>query len=185
MTEGSSSFVAFLRAVNLGSHNKVAMADLRELLHELGMEEPRTWLQSGNLVFRSEGVEPAELERRIEDAARERLGLATDVFVRTAGEWRQVLAENPFPEEAETDPSHLLVLVLKEAPRPQAVAALQEAVPGREVVQVSGRHVYAVYPDGIARSRLTTARIEGKLGTRGTGRNWNTAVKLAALADPS
>lgn len=178
-------YVALLRAVNLGPHNKVAMADLRELLAGLGMSEPRSWLQSGNLVFGTDGAEPPELEQRIEDAARESLGLDTDVFVRSAAEWRDVLAANPFPEEADRDPSHLLVLVLKEAPGAAEVAALQEAIPGREVVRVEGRHAYAVYPDGIARSRLTTARIERKLGTRVTGRNWNTVRKLAALADPA
>lgn len=177
-----TAHVAFLRAVNLGPHNKVAMADLRELLAGLGMHEPRSWLQSGNLVFGSEEATGADLERRLEEAAAEELGLETDVFVRTAAEWREVLAANPFPEEAESDPSHLLVHVLKQAPEPAAVTALQEAIRGREAVRAEGRQLYAVYPDGIARSRLTSTLIERKLGTRATGRNWNTAVKLAALA---
>jgi len=61
------------------------------------------------------------------------------------------------------------------------VAALQAAIKGREVVRAKGRHAYIVYPDGIGRSRLTNVMIEKKLGTRGTGRNWNTVLKLAAL----
>ena len=178
----TTTHLAFLRAVNLGPHNKVPMAELRELLAGLGMREPRSWLQTGNLVFGSEGPTGAELERLLKDAAAKELGLETDVFVRTAEEWRAVLDANPFPDEAESDPSHLLVYVLEEAPPPAAVADLQEAIRGREVVRAGGRHLYAVYPDGIARSRLTSAVIERKLATRATGRNWNTAVKLAELA---
>lgn len=176
------TFIALLRAVNLGQHNKVAMADLRGLLDELGMEDPRTLLQSGNLVFRSDASKTVELERRLETEAKARLGLETDVFVRTAEEWRKVVQGNPFPEEAESDPGHLLVFALKEAAGRAAVKALQEAIRGREVVRGKGRHAYVVYPDGIGRSRLTNAVIEKHLGTRGTGRNWNTVLKLHALA---
>jgi uncharacterized protein (DUF1697 family) len=178
------TFIALLRAVNLGPHNKVAMADLRGLLDDLGMEDPRTLLQTGNLVFRSDASKTEELERRLETEAKARLGLDTDVFVRTAEEWRKVAQGNPFPEEAESDPGHLLVFALKEAPGRAAVKALQEAIRGREVVRAKGRHAYVVYPDGIGRSRLTNAVIEKHLGTRGTGRNWNTVLKLQALATP-
>lgn len=179
------TFIALLRAVNLGPHNKVAMADLRGLLTELGMEDPRSLLQSGNLVFRSDHSKTAELEGLLEDEAEARLGLKTDFFVRTAEEWRAVIEGNPFPEKAESDPSHLLVFALREAPKSAAVKALQEAIRGREVVRGKGRHAYVVYPDGIGRSRLTNVVIEKHLGTRGTGRNWNTVLKLQALVEPS
>jgi len=173
--------VALLRAVNLPGHNKIAMRDLVELLGALGMSDARSLLQSGNLVFRSNRRSAAELERQLEVAMRERLGLATDVMVRGAEDWRTVIARNPFPAEAERDPGHLLVVFLKDAPGRGAEAALRDAITGREVVKVDGRHAYIVYPDGVGRSRLTTSLIERKLGTRGTGRNWNTVLKLGAL----
>ena len=175
--------VALLRAVNLGAHNKVAMQDLTSLLEELGMREARSLLQSGNLVFRSDVATTSALEQLLEEAAEERLGLKTDFFVRTSEEWATVIANNPFPDEAERDPSHLLVMLMKDAPDPAAAAALQDAIKGREVVRDVGRCAYVVYPDGIGRSRLTTALIERKLGTRVTGRNWNTVRKLGALAE--
>jgi uncharacterized protein (DUF1697 family) len=96
-------------------------------------------------------------------------------------DWKAVIAGNPFSEEAARDPGHLLVVALKDAPDRAAAAALRNAITGREVVRVRGRHAYIVYPDGIGRSRLTTVVIEKKLGTRGTGRNWNTVLKLGAL----
>lgn len=173
--------VALLRAINLGGHNKVRMADLRELLTDLGFADARSLLQSGNLVFRGAAQTGTRLEGSLERAAKERLGLDTDFFVRTTKDWKAIVAGNPFPGEAERDPSHLVVMFLKDAPDRQNVAALQ--VTGREVARVKGRHAYIVYPDGIGHSRLTTALIERKLGTRGTARNWNTVLRLGALAE--
>mgnify|MGYP002399900788 CR=1 FL=1 len=94
-----------------------------------------------------------------------------------------MVADNPFRVEAERDPGHLLVMFLKQAPTREAVTALQRAITGREVVRAEGRHAYLVYPDGVGRSRLTSALIEKHLGTRGTGRNWNTVQKLGALVE--
>ena len=177
--------IGLLRAVNLAGHNKIGMADLRELVTALGMREVRTLLQSGNVVFRNDLHTATQLERMLEDAAAKRLGLETDFFVRTASEWKSVVAGNPFPDEAERDPSHLLVVFMKESPRREDVIALQSAITGREVVRARGRHAYVVYPDGIGRSRLTSALVERRLGARGTGRNWNTVLKLGALAGAS
>ena len=180
-----TTYIGLLRAVHLAGHNKVAMGDLRELLAGLGMQDARSLIQSGNLVFRSDGRTAKQLERVLEDAAAKHLGLKTDFFIRTANEWKVIIAGNPLPAEAQSDPSHLLVLFMKQAPDRDDVAALQRAITGREVVRVKGRHAYVFYPDGIGRSRLTSALFEKKLGTRGTGRNWNTVLKLAALAEVS
>jgi uncharacterized protein (DUF1697 family) len=177
------TYVALLRAVNLGAHNKVAMRDLCELVTGLGMQDARSLLQSGNLVFRSDVSTTTRLERLLEDAAAKQLSLKTDFFVRSAEDWQAIVAGNPFPQEAERDPGHLLVLFLKDAPDGAAVTALQKAITGREVVRATGRQAYVVYPDGVGRSRLTNVLIEKKLGTRSTGRNWNTVLKLAALTE--
>jgi uncharacterized protein (DUF1697 family) len=174
--------IALLRAINVGGRAPVAMADLRDLLTRLGLLEPRSLLQSGNLVFRSGPGTRAELERLLETEAEKRLRLRTDFFVRTATEWKAVVARNPFPREAERDPSHLLVMFLKDLPDTGSVKAVQAAITGPEVVRAEGRQLYIVYPEGIGRSRLTGTLIETKLGGRGTARNWNTVLKLAALA---
>lgn len=178
-----TSCLALLRAVNLGGKTMIGMADLRALLAELGFAEPRSLLQSGNLLFRSEGRTPDELESLLSAETERRLGLKTDFFVRTADEWDAVVAGNPFPAEAKDDPGHLVVMALKAAPEAAAVAALQAAIAangGRETVRAVGRQAYLVYPDGIGESKLTIQRIEKALGTRGTGRNWNTTLKLQA-----
>jgi uncharacterized protein (DUF1697 family) len=178
-----TTFIGLLRAVNLGAHNKVSMSDLRDLLTGLAARDVTTVLQSGNVVFRSDVRSAAALEQQIEGALSKQLSIATDVFVRSAEEWKTLIKANPFPRETKQDPSHLLVMPLKSAPRPASVTALQRAIQGREMVLAKGRCAYIVYADGIGRSRLTNVLIEKHLETRGTGRNWNTVLKLEALAD--
>lgn len=177
-----TTFIALLRGINIAGHKQVAMADLRDLLTTLGLGEVQSLLQSGNLIFRGGAQTGARLERLLETEAQKRLALQTTFFVRTATEWRAVVANNPFHEEAEQDPAHLAVMFFKDAPGVEAVKALQAAITGPEVVRVVGRQAYITYPNGFARSRLTTTLIEKKFGSRCTGRNWNTVFKVATLA---
>ena len=179
---GVTTYIAVLRAVNVGGRSPVSMAALRDFAEALGFARPQTLLQSGNLVFQAPRAVPASLERLLETEASARLGLDTEFMVRTAGEWDRVIAGNPFPAEAVSDPSHLLVMALKSPVKAGAVAAVQASIKGREVVRGEGAQLYLVYPDGIGRSRLTSAIIEKATATRGTARNWNTVLKLAALA---
>jgi uncharacterized protein (DUF1697 family) len=161
--------VALLRAVNLGSHKAVAMADLRKLFTDLEFEDVRTLLNSGNVVFRSD-AKPEALEHVLEKEAAERLGLDTEFFVRTAAQWNAIVKANPFPAEAKRDPAHLLLTACK---KPVGKNVKATGVK-REVFRTNGREIYIVYPDGVGRSRL-------KLDVVGTARNWNTVLKLADL----
>ena len=175
-----TAHVALLRAVNVGGTGKVAMADLRAMLVELGFEAPQSLLQSGNLVFRCRPT-GAALEALLETETRKRLGLAADILVRTAAEWADIVDANPFAKMAKDDPSHLLVMALKAKPDAAALRELQAWIPGRETIEAVGRELYITYPDGAGPSKLTGAVIERRLKTRGTARNWNTVTKLAAL----
>ena len=177
--------IALLRAVNLAGVNKVGMADLRDLLARLGFPDAQTLLNSGNIVFDGGSKTTAVLEQTLERAAAKQLGLETDFMVRTAKEWQAIVEANPFPREAKDDPSHLVAVILKDDVSAANVAALQKAIVGREVVRGKGRCIYVVYPDGIGRSKLTSALAEKKLGARGTARNWNTVLKLGLLAESS
>ena len=111
--------------------------------------------------------------------------MQADCFVRTAVEWAALLAENPFADEARRDPGRLVVMCLKAVPPAEAVKRLHAAIRGSEVLRAADRQLYIVYPDGIGRSRLTGVLIERTLGTRGTARNWNTVLKLAAMLESS
>jgi uncharacterized protein (DUF1697 family) len=157
------------------------MTDLRNFITAIGLQDARSLLQSGNLIFTSKVRTGAELERYLESEAADRLSLEVDFFVRTPEEWKAVIRQNPFRKEAERDPGHLIVLFLKSAPDPEDLAALQADVKGKEIVKGKGKQAYIYFPDGQGRSKLTSAIIEKRLG-RGTGRNWNTVMKLGIIA---
>ena len=157
------------------------MTDLRKFIVDVGLQDARSLLQSGNLIFTSKVRTGAELERYLESEAADRLSLEVDFFVRTPEEWKAVIRQNPFRKEAERDPGHLIVLFLKSAPDAEDVVALQADVKGKEIVKAKGKQAYIYFPDGQGRSKLTTGIIEKRLG-RGTGRNWNTVTKLGIIA---
>jgi len=173
--------IALLRGVNVGGKTQVAMPALKALLAALEFGNPRTLLQSGNAVFESAELAGAALETRLEDELERLLGWRVAVRARSAADWAGVVAHNPFPDEAKADPGHLLVMFLKAAASAAKVEALQAAIVGRERLRAHGREVYIVFPDGIGRSKLTPALMEKHLGAGGTGRNWNTVMKLAAM----
>lgn len=185
MPVAAQRMVALLRAVNVGGRAVLRMADLTSLVANLGYVGPRTLLQSGNIVFgpRTTGRRETggQTEARLETELLARLALTSVLFVRTAGEWTDLVAANPFATEAKADPGHLLLMVLKDAPPASAVNALQASIRGPERVRADGRQLYMVYPDGVGHSKLTHAIVERALATKGTARNWNTVLKLQAL----
>jgi uncharacterized protein (DUF1697 family) len=175
--------IVLLRGINVAGKNLVAMADLRAALQDLGFASCHTLLQSGNVVLDSPRLTRDKLERLLETETSKRLKVQCDYLVRTTQEWRAIITGNPFQDEAQNDPGHLVVMCLKTAPAKAAVQDLVVAICGRELIRAVGRELYLVYPAGIGRSKLTGALIERKLNTRGTARNWNTVLKLAALAE--
>lgn len=173
--------IALIRGVNVGGNRMVPMADLRALLNDIGLRNGATLLQSGNLVFDGGRKSTGALEKLLEKEAAKRLKLETDFYVYTADEWREVIAKNPLQQSADRDPSHFIVMFLRSEPSKDALRILQESIPGREVVRAAGKQLYIEYPDGMGTSKLGRALTEKRLGSRGTARNWNTVLKLAAL----
>ena len=175
-----TSYVALVRGVNVGGNKMIAMADLRTMLTKLGFEDAKTLLQSGNAVFRGPAKAPAKLEALLEAEMAKRFGMSCDFHVRTAAELQAAIDANPLKAEAKKDPSHLLVHFFKSPLDPAKVKAAQAAIAGPELVRCDGRHMYMFYPAGIGNSKADA--VVGKtLGVRGTARNWNTVMKLAAL----
>jgi uncharacterized protein (DUF1697 family) len=164
-------FVALLRAVNVGGTGKLPMKDLRTLCETIGFAEVRTYIASGNVVFKSRKSE-AQVKAALEAGLREYAGKAVGVFVRTAAEMLEVLANNPFPDA----PRHRTVAIfLDESPPVDAL----KAVLGRndEQIELGRREIYVHYGDGMATSKLKIPAAKA-----GTARNMNTVAKLAALA---
>ena len=150
-----TTHIGLLRAINLAGINRVGMADLRALVESLGMREPDHAAQQRQRRVQERG----RVDGEARGAARTGGGAAVEgdhrILVRTAAEWKAIIAANPFPKEAKADPGHLLMLCLKTAPDRDAVVALQKAIKGREQVRVTGRDAFITYPDGVGRSKLT------------------------------
>lgn len=173
-------FVALLRGINVGGNRKVPMAELRALAEELGWSEPRTYIQSGNLVFGARGKAQA-LEQRLEQGLEERFGFAVPVVVRDERAWRALVQANPWPALAEKDPAHVLAGLAQAAIRRSAAAELAERAQAPERVALAGGALWLHYATGIARSKLTPALLDRCAGSSVTARNWTTVLELASM----
>ncbi|WP_190813534.1 DUF1697 domain-containing protein [Saccharopolyspora pogona] len=175
------TYVALLRAVNLGSHGRLAMADLRALVAAAGHGDVATYLQSGNVVFTSEHDDPEALAADLGKRLADELGVDTPVMVRTGTEITGIAAHHPF-QDRQSDHAKLHVAFL--ATEPDADRAAQLSVPegSPEELQLTGRQLYLHYPAGAGRSKTTAAYLEKRLGVAITARNWKTVTALAGLA---
>ena len=165
------SFVALLRAVNVGGTGKLPMNELTAMCEELGFAGVRTYIASGNVVFtsrKSETAIKAALEKRLQVYA----GAPVGVLVRSAAEMAQVLAENPFSKAA---PNRTVAIFLESTRPTDALAGIR----GRkgEQVRLGRREIYVHYGDGMAASKLVIPAAK-----TGTARNMNTIAKLAKMA---
>jgi uncharacterized protein (DUF1697 family) len=173
--------VALLRGVNVGGKNRLPMKDLATLFLAAGCEEAQTYIQSGNVVLRAAPAVAGKLARDVEAAIARRFGFSTAVVLRSEKELATALARNPFVAEGvPEDALHLAFLA--DRPAPAAVASLEPDRSPPDRFAVVGREVYLCCPNGLGRSKLTTAWLDARLGTVATVRNWRTAQALASLA---
>ncbi|WEX78336.1 DUF1697 domain-containing protein [Sinorhizobium numidicum] len=164
-------YVALLRAVNVGGTGTLPMAELGAICEGLGFTDVRTYIQSGNVIFRSELAE-AEVQKRLEDALAAKMGKAPGVVLRSRRELEAIAANAPFPD---AKPNFLLITFL---PQPPPADALDKLVaPDGEQVQIDGREIYIQFPNGSGRSKLKLPALKP-----GTARNLNTVRKLAEMA---
>jgi uncharacterized protein (DUF1697 family) len=166
-----ASFVALLRAVNVGGTGKLAMTDLKAMCNDAGFCSVRTYIASGNVVFESDRS-PTVVRKELEERLLAYAGKPVGVILRTAREMAEVLARNPFPNEA---PNRTVAIFLETAPPPTAL----ESISGRvdEKVAVGTKEIYVSYGANMGRSKLKIPAAKS-----GTARNMNTVAKLAAMA---
>jgi uncharacterized protein (DUF1697 family) len=175
--------VSMLRGVNLGGHNKIKMDVLRAIYQGLGLRDPQTYVQSGNVVFKSKERTSAVLGKRIEDAIERKVGFRPPVILRTPGELRKVIAGNPFAQRSGIEPNKLLVTFLAAEPSTQACEEARAIKTDPEELHIGGRELYIYFPNGVGRSKLSLARVEKAVKVPGTARNWNTVAKLVEIAE--
>lgn len=174
--------ISMLRGVNLGPHNRIKMDALRALYESLGLEEPRTYVQSGNVIFRTKEKDYAKLAKKIQSAIEKTFGCSPAVILRTPGEMKKVMAANPFAGR-NLEAAKILVTFLAGDPAAAVQAALAAFDKYPEEVHLKGRELYIYFPNGAGRSKLPWSQVERQLGITGTARNWNSVKQLFTIAE--
>jgi uncharacterized protein (DUF1697 family) len=175
----TNTFVALLRGINVGGKNKIAMTELRSSLTSLGLEDVATYIQSGNVAFRSPR-DADDLSTTIEHEIASVFGIQPAVLLRTSVELEKIADNNPYVT-GEADLSKLHVVFLDRAPARSAAAKLDPERSPPDEFTLRGREIYLHLPNGSGRSKLTIDYFEQRLGVRATARNWNTLRKLIEL----
>jgi uncharacterized protein (DUF1697 family) len=175
--------ISMLRGVNVGGHNKLKMEALRALCESLQFENARTYVQSGNIVFRTKEKNRLALAAKIQNAIEREFGFRPEVILRTVDELRKAIAASPFADRRDLEPGKLLVTFLASAPGPEMRAKLLGLKDHPEEIHLQGREMYIYFPNGAGQSKLPWSSIERLLKTTGTARNWNSVTKMLAMAE--
>jgi uncharacterized protein (DUF1697 family) len=171
--------VILLRGINVGGRNRLPMADLRELAESMGLDEPSTYVQSGNLLART-GLEESDVVGSLQDAISERFGLEVPVIFRSGQEFSDIASAHPYSGLG-LDDRFLQVAFLDRTPAKEMEALVDAADYEPDRFHQVGREIYLAYPDGSGRSRLNHSLLERRLGVTVTARNWRTIQKLAEM----
>ncbi len=179
--------ISMLRGVNVVGRHKIKMDDLRSLYESLKLESPRTYIQSGNVIFRTR-LQSSEknsqvLARKIQNAIEGTFGFRPEVMLRTAEELRKAIAASPFAAGRNLEPSKLLITFLTAEPGLDARAALAKLKGHPEEVHLRGRELYIYFPNGVGQSKLRWSNVEKLTQTTGTARNLNSVTKMLAIAE--
>src|SRR6266849_806052 len=177
-TAGKPTYVALLRGINLSGHKIVKMVQLRKTLEELGFDDVKTYIQSGNVVFKAPTQTPENLAKRIEEKVLRHFGFPVTVVVKTAGEIGEVIRNNPLLKGKGIDRSKLHVTFWSCSPDTGALKTLDAVPAAPDQFRCCGRAVYLHCPNGYHASQLTNNVLEKMLKVGATTRNWKTANKL-------
>jgi|SRR5215469_10868323 len=167
-------YVALLRGINVGPTKRVKMDDLRKSFEGLGLEQVKTYNQSGNVVFKAGKVSPSALGTKIEERIVGDFGFSVSVIVRTSAEWTQSIESNPFLKQRGVDPDKLHVTFLADVPGASALKKLADFTVAPDQSCCIGRQIYLYLPNGFSKSSLWKVPWEKALAVITTTRNWRT-----------
>ena len=175
-------YICLLRGINVGGNRKMKMAELRSHLSDLGLEEVKTYIQSGNISFHASEKDYRKLEAQITKMIGEKYGYDVPVMVRQMEELQQIFENCPYLKEEE-DLRMIHVAFLSEAPTKAAFAELDLDQYAPDKAQLFKRAIYIYYPKGSYGSKLSSNLLEKKLGVKVTARNWKTMIKLMSMLE--
>jgi uncharacterized protein (DUF1697 family) len=175
--------VSLLRAVNVGGHAVIKMAELRALYESLRLEKVQTYVQSGNVIFETCETDLDRLATRIRTAIKRKFAVEPDVMLRSADAMRSIVARNPFSYRKGIESNKLHVQFLPGKLSAQANTQLKALQLTSEELIPSGREIYIYFSNGAGKSKLPWPKLQKICSMPGTGRNWNSVTKLLAMAE--
>ena len=171
-----------LRGINVSGQKIIRMEALRASFGALGFSRVRTYVQSGNVVFEASKTSTTSLSKKIREKILSDYGFSVPLILRTSGEMKKIVSDNPFSKEKEVDRSKLHVTFLSEPPASAALVKLDALKGSPDEFRVKDREVYLYCPNGYGRTKLSNASFEKLLSVEATTRNWKTVNTLAAMS---
>jgi uncharacterized protein (DUF1697 family) len=177
-------FISMLRGVNVGAHHRIKMDALRAVYISLKLEDPQTYVQSGNVIFRTKEKSSDQLAQKLQDAIDRKFKFRPEVILRSTAELKKAVAANPFGKRGDIEPGKLLLSFLAAEPAAEAQAMVDNLYqPHRVGLYLTGGELYIYFPDGAGKSKLPWSSLEKLFKVTGTARNWNSVTKMLEMAE--
>jgi len=171
-------YIAMLRGINVGGHKKIKMDQLRASFEGLGFEQVKTYIQSGNVIFKAKKLSPIALSKRIAEKIFSDFGFPVPVISRSSDEMATAIERNPFLKERGIDHEKLHVMFLSEAPAPAAFKKLADLTAAPNQCRSADKEIYFYLPNGVSQSVLMKSPVDQILAVVTTTRNWRTVNTL-------
>jgi uncharacterized protein (DUF1697 family) len=179
-----NTYIALLRGINVAGKNKIKMVELKQLFLNLGCKEVITYIQSGNVVFKSDNSEISKIEQQIKVAIKKKLDYNIKVIIITKKDIETVFTSNPFLANGNPDITKMCVTFLSDFPSSENILQLKEYTSNySDEYKINKKHIFLYCPAGFAKTKLTNNLIEKKLQLNATSRNWKTITKLVELSN--
>jgi uncharacterized protein (DUF1697 family) len=173
-----ATYISMLRGINVGGHKRIKMDQLRKSFEALSFEQVRTYIQSGNVVFKTGKLSPIALSKRIEERILHDFGFSVSVVSRTADDLGEAIRNNPFLKQRAIDQEKLHVTFLSKAPAPLARKRLLGLAALPDQIHCFGKEIYLYLPNGVSESSLMKTPFDRVLSVVATTRNWKTVNQL-------
>jgi uncharacterized protein (DUF1697 family) len=168
----------------MAGHNKIQMTELSSLYRKMGFKNVRTYIRSGNVIFSlDDKTDFRSVVSKIESAIQKKFNDAIPVFIRTPGEIKKVISDNPFPYEKNFDPARLAVIFLYEVPADEQVEKVKNIDYPPDKFKIIGKEIFVYCPNGFGKTKLYTNFFENKMKVTGTARNWRTIKSILEIAE--
>jgi uncharacterized protein (DUF1697 family) len=178
-----TTYIALLRGINVSGHKTILMDDLKILFEKMDFEDVKTYIQSGNVVFKTGGTfTDAELAQRIQQSVAGKYNFYVPVFIRSREDMEKILADNPFLKEKDINPDWLHVTFLSDSPRQSDREAISEYDFSPDRFYLVRNVAYLYCPQGYGNTKISNLFFENRLKVNATTRNWKTVIKLVDLA---